>query len=193
MQGRKSSAVSCALPETAASVAVAATLVGAAASLLVKRTKAPEATEVSNQHHYPWRKKVIILLAVVKQLVIRQNKSQIWFNCLPKLNFLNIKMQFRECEDCGGSGICSECKGEGFVLKKLSDENAEKARLLAKNAATRYTAGYYSLLYPPLIFKLFSLTTELRFIRLPKKWSYCTKCSSARSCSTCGGRGKLNS
>lgn len=47
----------------------------------------------------------------------------------------------KECEVCGGSGICSECKGEGFVLKKLSDENAEKARLASKNMATRYTAG----------------------------------------------------
>lgn len=46
------------------------------------------------------------------------------------------------CEDCGGSGICSECNGEGFVLKKLSEESAEKARLTAKNMATRYTAGY---------------------------------------------------
>lgn len=51
---------------------------------------------------------------------------------------------FATCEDCGGSGICSECKGEGFVLKKLSDENADKARLTAKNMATRYTAGWGS-------------------------------------------------
>lgn len=47
----------------------------------------------------------------------------------------------KPCEDCEGSGICSECKGEGFVLKKLSKENAERARLMAKDAATRYTAG----------------------------------------------------
>lgn len=73
----------------------------------------------------------------------------------------------KDCEACGGSGICPECKGEGFILKKLSDESAERARLASKNAATRYTAG------------------------LPKKWSYCTKCSSARSCSTCSGRGKI--
>ncbi|KAJ6825000.1 uncharacterized protein M6B38_378045 [Iris pallida] len=54
----------------------------------------------------------------------------------------------RECEDCAGSGICAECKGEGFVLKKLSEEeSADRARLLAKNMATRYTAA------------------------LPKKWS----------------------
>nr|GFB01098.1 poly(ADP-ribose) glycohydrolase 1-like isoform X1 [Tanacetum cinerariifolium]GFB01144.1 poly(ADP-ribose) glycohydrolase 1-like isoform X1 [Tanacetum cinerariifolium] len=32
-------------------------------------------------------------------------------------------------------------KGEGFVLKRLSDGSAEKARLNAKNMATRYTAG----------------------------------------------------
>ncbi|KAJ6842683.1 uncharacterized protein M6B38_298060 [Iris pallida] len=74
----------------------------------------------------------------------------------------------RECEDCAGSGICAECKGEGFVLKKLSEESADRARLLAKNMATRYTAA------------------------LPKKWSYCTKCSSARSCRTCGGTGKIS-
>ncbi|WOH02102.1 hypothetical protein DCAR_0521490 [Daucus carota subsp. sativus] len=113
--------ISSGLVETASSIAVAATVVGAAATLLVKRTKASEATQVP----------------------------------------------LKTCEDCRGSGICSECKGEGFVLKRLSDGNAEKARLNAKNAATRYTAG------------------------LPKKWSYCTKCSSARSCSSCGGSGKL--
>ncbi|KAI8524106.1 hypothetical protein RHMOL_Rhmol13G0123800 [Rhododendron molle] len=72
------------------------------------------------------------------------------------------------CEECGGSGICPECNGEGFVLKKLSEKSAERARLTAKNMATRYTAG------------------------LPKKWSYCTKCSSARNCSACGGSGKLS-
>ncbi|XP_059659447.1 uncharacterized protein LOC132306179 [Cornus florida] len=116
------SIISSALPETAASVAVAATVVGAAATFLVRRTKASEATEVPLQI----------------------------------------------CEDCSGSGICSECNGEGFVLKKLSDKGAERARMTAKNMATRYTAG------------------------LPKKWSYCTKCSSARSCSSCGGSGKLS-
>ncbi|XP_078442790.1 uncharacterized protein LOC144712408 isoform X2 [Wolffia australiana] len=50
-------------------------------------------------------------------------------------------ISFATCEDCGGSGVCSQCKGEGFVLKKLSEESAEKARLSAANAATRYTAG----------------------------------------------------
>ncbi|GFP82480.1 hypothetical protein PHJA_000391000, partial [Phtheirospermum japonicum] len=74
----------------------------------------------------------------------------------------------KTCEDCGGSGVCSECNGEGFVLKRMSNESAEKARLMAKNMATRYTAG------------------------LPKKWSYCTKCSSSRSCITCDGSGKLS-
>ena len=52
------------------------------------------------------------------------------------------QVPLQTCEECGGSGICSECKGEGFVLKKLSDESAERARLTAKNMATRYTAGY---------------------------------------------------
>uniref|UniRef100_A0A6M2EPG0 DUF7895 domain-containing protein n=1 Tax=Populus davidiana TaxID=266767 RepID=A0A6M2EPG0_9ROSI len=121
-QGRKTSTVCYSLPETAASVAIAATAVGAAITLLVRRNKPSEADEIP----------------------------------------------LKTCEDCGGSGICSECNGEGFVLKKLSEESAERARLSAKNMATRYTAG------------------------LPKKWSYCTKCSSARSCSACGGIGKLN-
>ncbi|CAA0822146.1 Unknown protein, partial [Striga hermonthica] len=80
----------------------------------------------------------------------------------------NYQAPTKTCEDCGGSGVCSKCNGEGFVLRRLSDEGAEKARLMAKNMATRYTAG------------------------LPKKWSYCTKCSSARSCVTCGGSGKLS-
>jgi uncharacterized membrane protein YjjB (DUF3815 family) len=46
--GRKTSMVSSALPETAASVAIAATIVGAAATLLVRRSKASEVTEVCN-------------------------------------------------------------------------------------------------------------------------------------------------
>ena len=53
-----------------------------------------------------------------------------------------MQIPLKTCEDCGGSGICSECNGEGFVLKKLSEESAERARLSAKNMATRYTAGY---------------------------------------------------
>lgn len=47
-QGRKLPTVSSALPETAASVAIAATVVGAAATLLVRRTKSSEETEVRN-------------------------------------------------------------------------------------------------------------------------------------------------
>ncbi|KAE8658743.1 high affinity nitrate transporter 2.6-like [Hibiscus syriacus] len=119
---QKLSTRSPALSETAASVAIAAAVVGGAVTFLAKRTKSSDATEVPS----------------------------------------------RPCEDCEGSGICSECKGEGFVLKKMSEESAERARLTAKNMATRYTAG------------------------LPKKWSYCTKCSSTRSCTTCGGSGKLS-
>lgn len=120
-EASKAYKVSSALPETAASIAAAATIVGAVATLLVKRTKSSKES----------------------------------------------KALTKDCDDCGGSGICSECNGEGFMLKKLSGESAEKARMMAKNAATRYTAG------------------------LPKKWSYCTKCSSGRSCSSCGGTGKL--
>nr|XP_018679904.1 PREDICTED: uncharacterized protein LOC103980205 isoform X1 [Musa acuminata subsp. malaccensis] len=73
----------------------------------------------------------------------------------------------KTCEDCGGSGICTGCNGEGFILKKMSEESAERARLAAKNMATRYTAG------------------------LPKKWSYCSRCLSSRSCATCGGTGRI--
>ncbi|XXG40581.1 hypothetical protein AAC387_Pa01g1262 [Persea americana] len=114
--------ISFALPETAASVLVAAVAVGAAATILRRTTKAQETVDSPS----------------------------------------------KVCEDCGGSGICAECNGEGFVLKKLTEESADKARMAAKNMATRYTAG------------------------LPKKWSYCSKCSSARSCSTCGGRGRVS-
>ncbi|KAI3676960.1 hypothetical protein L1987_86576 [Smallanthus sonchifolius] len=119
----KETLVAYGLPETAASVAVAATVVGAAATLRARRTKSEETAQA---------------------------------------------VPTRTCDDCGGSGICPECKGEGFVLKRLSDGSAEKARLNAKNMATRYTAG------------------------LPKKWSYCTKCLSARSCKSCDGSGKLS-
>ncbi|XP_020593685.1 uncharacterized protein LOC110033877 isoform X2 [Phalaenopsis equestris] len=74
----------------------------------------------------------------------------------------------KTCEECGGSGVCSECNGEGFILKKLSAESADRARMASTNMATRYTAG------------------------LPKKWSYCTKCSSSRSCRACDGTGSAN-
>lgn len=47
-----------------------------------------------------------------------------------------------ECWDCGGTGLCGRCKGEGFVFKQLSEDTATKARKAAKNMATRYTAGY---------------------------------------------------
>ncbi|AEE77983.1 hypothetical protein ISN44_As03g036380 [Arabidopsis suecica] len=95
-RAKRSSTVVPALAETAVSIAIAATVVGTAATILVRRNnKASEEAEAS----------------------------------------------MKECEACLGSGICPECKGEGFVLKKLSDANAEKARLAAKNMATRYTAG----------------------------------------------------
>ncbi|KAL6873508.1 hypothetical protein ACP4OV_013590 [Aristida adscensionis] len=71
------------------------------------------------------------------------------------------------CGDCGGTGLCGRCKGEGFVFKELSEETVAKARKAAKNMATRYTAG------------------------LPTKWTYCNKCSSSRSCSTCRGSGRI--
>lgn len=45
-QKRKARSVSFALAETAASVAIAATVVGAAATLLVRRTQASETNEV---------------------------------------------------------------------------------------------------------------------------------------------------
>lgn len=57
-------------------------------------------------------------------------------------SFLLQQSPSKLCEDCGGSGICAECNGEGFVLKKLTEESAVKARMAAKNMATRYTAGY---------------------------------------------------
>ncbi|KAG5599220.1 hypothetical protein H5410_030590 [Solanum commersonii] len=65
--------VSSALVETAASIAVAATVVGAAATILVRRNNASEAIEAP-----------------------------------PRI-----------CEDCGGSGVCADCIGEGSVLKKM--------------------------------------------------------------------------
>ncbi|VFQ96575.1 unnamed protein product [Cuscuta campestris] len=112
--------IASALPETVATFAVAATVVGTAATLLARRTKASNDVEVPTNR----------------------------------------------CEACGGSGVCSECKGEGFIMKKLSEESAEKARMTAKNDATRYTAG------------------------LPKKWSYCKKCNASRLCSSCSGSGQ---
>ncbi|KAG8387623.1 hypothetical protein BUALT_Bualt02G0040400 [Buddleja alternifolia] len=95
VRGREIVRTPSALAETAASIAVAATVVGAAATFLVRRTKSSEVT----------------------------------------------KVPMKTCEDCGGSGVCPECNGEGFVVKRLSEQSAERARLMAKNMATRYTAG----------------------------------------------------
>jgi hypothetical protein len=44
--------------------------------------------------------------------------------------------------DCGGTGLCSRCKGECFVFKQLSKETATRSHKAAKNMATRYTSGY---------------------------------------------------
>ncbi|KAG5238047.1 hypothetical protein OIU79_013527 [Salix purpurea] len=115
-QGRKTSTVCYSLPETAAPVAIAATVVGAAITLLVRRNKPTEPD----------------------------------------------KIPLKTCEDCGGSGICAECNGEGFVLKKLSEEGAERARMSAKNMATRYTAGY--ILSLPLNIYLWGTHTHARLL-----------------------------
>uniref|UniRef100_A0A0D9WUG2 DUF7895 domain-containing protein n=1 Tax=Leersia perrieri TaxID=77586 RepID=A0A0D9WUG2_9ORYZ len=74
----------------------------------------------------------------------------------------------QECSDCGGTGLCPRCKGEGFVFKQLPEDAATRARKAAKNMATRYTAG------------------------LPTKWTYCNRCSSTRSCTTCAGSGSIS-
>ncbi|AQL00773.1 hypothetical protein ZEAMMB73_Zm00001d044740 [Zea mays] len=44
--------------------------------------------------------------------------------------------------DCGGTGLCSRCKGECFVFKQLSKETATRSHKAAKNMATGYTSGY---------------------------------------------------
>jgi len=76
---------------------------------------------------------------------------------------LKLKIQFKACEDCGGSGICSECNGEGFVLRKRSGESSEMARVQAKKYANRFTAGYYfhTSLFLKYLFFLFSHSTRL--------------------------------
>jgi len=76
---------------------------------------------------------------------------------------LKLKIQFKACEDCEGSGICSECNGEGFVLRKRSGESSEKARVEAKNMATRFTSRYYfhAYLFLKYLFFLFSNSTRL--------------------------------
>lgn len=74
-----------------------------------------------------------------------------------------MQLRLEVCGDCSGSGICPECNGEGFVLKKLSEESAEKARMAAKTMATRYTAGYTlpSLFLSLFDASLFSLKFEI--------------------------------
>ncbi|PKU74155.1 uncharacterized protein LOC110096336 [Dendrobium catenatum] len=123
VHGRKNHLASAALPENSPSIILAAMAVGAAATLLARRTTSPISNDITT----------------------------------------------KPCEECAGSGVCSACNGEGFILKKLSTESADRARMASKNMATRYTAG------------------------LPKKWSYCNKCSSSRYCRACDGTGSVNS
>ncbi|GBG92061.1 hypothetical protein CBR_g54316 [Chara braunii] len=70
-----------------------------------------------------------------------------------------------KCESCQGSGVCADCNGEGFLVQKLSKEQAERARKNSATAATRFTAG------------------------LGKKWKYCPSCSGGRICVACRGTG----
>ncbi|WVZ03604.1 hypothetical protein V8G54_024410 [Vigna mungo] len=114
LQRRRISTVSSALAETAASMAVAVTFVGAAATLIVKRSKTSEPAQ-------NWAK------------IEKEGKKMI------KLCAEFHTIQSKACEDCGGSGICSECNGEGFVLRKRSGESSDQARVQAKNMATRFT------------------------------------------------------
>lgn len=82
-------------------------------------------------------------------VTLQKNSSQRTSNlgwlfrfCFADSIFFPIRQSnFEPCEDCGGSGICIECKGEGFILKKRTDESADRARNTAKNMATRYTSG----------------------------------------------------
>eukprot|EP00897_Mesotaenium_endlicherianum_P010851 jgi/Mesen1/9795/ME000007S09845 len=80
-----------------------------------------------------------------------------------------LKLDKPRCEACEGSGICPECKGEGFVNRNLNEAAAERARSKAPTAATRYTSG------------------------LAKKWKYCLTCNGARGCPSCEGRGWIDS
>jgi hypothetical protein len=105
-----------------------------------------------------------------------------------------------ECSECGGTGLCPRCKGEGFVFKQLPEEAASRARKAAKNMATRYTSGYgtthnFSLLPSSSRVALQFLSVKLLYMplhcRLPTKWTYCNRCSSTRSCTTCGGSGAI--
>uniref|UniRef100_A0A803MGW5 DUF7895 domain-containing protein n=1 Tax=Chenopodium quinoa TaxID=63459 RepID=A0A803MGW5_CHEQI len=109
---RKFFRISSALPETFVSVTIATAVVGAAATLLVKRTQQSE--------------KSVILWYCGSDCYVRN---------------ANMETPVKICEDCSGSGICSECNGEGFVLQKLSEERAARARMISKDAATRYTSG----------------------------------------------------
>ncbi|XLS86313.1 hypothetical protein HN51_036479, partial [Arachis hypogaea] len=81
-----------------------------------------------------------------------------------EMSLLKVEIKVKVCKDCGGSGKCSECNGEGFVLKKRSDERAERARSQAKNMATRFTVRYYCFSFsslPSLISVINSFVIEL--------------------------------
>ncbi|XLU49850.1 hypothetical protein S245_044664 [Arachis hypogaea] len=71
-------------------------------------------------------------------LELQDNKDNTAF-CFVATIGIEVEIKVKVCKDCGGSGKCSECNGEGFVLKKRSDERAERARSQAKNMATRFT------------------------------------------------------
>ncbi|XP_020973247.1 uncharacterized protein LOC110269745 [Arachis ipaensis] len=74
-------------------------------------------------------------------LELQDNKDNTAF-CFVATIGIEVEIKVKVCKDCGGSGKCSECNGEGFVLKKRSDERAERARSQAKNMATRFTVSF---------------------------------------------------
>ncbi|GLJ36806.1 hypothetical protein SUGI_0742450 [Cryptomeria japonica] len=96
---------------------------------------------------------VVFVVGAATTILVKQTETK---RSQPKQN---------KCEACNGSGLCGECNGEGFILKKLSKDASDKARKNAKDVATRYTAG------------------------LPKKWNYCSNCSGSQRCLVCNGRG----
>ncbi|AQL00767.1 hypothetical protein ZEAMMB73_Zm00001d044740 [Zea mays] len=59
----------------------------------------------------------------------------------PHMFCSNVGHSGAKVPDCGGTGLCSRCKGECFVFKQLSKETATRSHKAAKNMATGYTSG----------------------------------------------------
>lgn len=79
--------------------------------------------------------------------------------------------------------------GRDLSLRKCPKKVLRRLDLLQRTWPLVTLQGMLDLFYMLKMLSFF--IAHFWFFRLPKKWSYCSKCSSSRSCTTCGGTGRI--